>query len=848
MHSFDILFLELVYAAFWFNPIFVFYKKALKQSHEYLADAIVTNQYDKNNYKQILLNHTVSGLQMELTNQFFNSQIKKRLEMINSKSSHKTSLSRYLFLLPLVLLLGVVFASNTDMLDSSNTEINTDIPLSDTIPALQLENEIEVNSTQEALSEEVEGFKIVDRMPLFPGCNELESNKESLECSQQNLIKHLYSNVKYPKEARNQGIEGTAIVQFVISSTGNIDNVKILKNPGGGLGEAAKKVVEEMVGQAGKWTPGMLKGKNVSVIHTLPVKFLLQNGNNDKNILKKQIEPEIVGDNELERITVVGFGTPKNDDDENLYKIVDQMPIFPGCENISSYEKRRTCGFQAMLKHIYENVTYPLEAKSNGVEGTAVIQFVVKSDGDIKNVNILRDPGAGLGAEAKKVVEEMVSKKGFWSPGRLNGKAINLLYTLPVKFKLAGDDKKSENPDPLFILDGKKASREEIGMKAKGEFKSEGGLTYLDGKTATDKYGEEGENGVFEITSKESKEKDLIKKSKNMASIKLKSKDGKSPLFVVDGNIESEEFMQQYDPQNIKSMNVLKGEKAIEEYGDKGKNGAVVITSKKNIKSSKDLGLDQSSISVQNKNELSIEPLYIVNGEKTSKSKIANINPDDIASINVLKGEGAIEEYGDEGKNGVVVITMKNVKKDKGSKNVTSYPTNDVNNAIAEKDREIQEKELNNALHIFDGIKMSYQEAQEKNLQTFNSSNSANFSVNVMTLEKSEAIEKYGKEGKNGVVIWTTNTVGRSNSTISFSVSPNPATDLVKLQVTLKSNEPVSINTYNMNGSLIKQENIQSPRLNFEHSMDIKDATGQILLIVVSQGESSMTQKVMINR
>ena len=70
-HSVDIVFTELLQVFFWFNPILIFYKNALRQSHEYLADAYVTQDHNKNSYGQLLLQQSTSGLEVALANQFF---------------------------------------------------------------------------------------------------------------------------------------------------------------------------------------------------------------------------------------------------------------------------------------------------------------------------------------------------------------------------------------------------------------------------------------------------------------------------------------------------------------------------------------------------------------------------------------------------------------------------------------------------------------------------------------------------------------------------------------------------------------------------------------------------------
>jgi len=117
---------------------------------------------------------------------------------------------------------------------------------------------------------------------------------------------------------------------------------------------------------------------------------------------------------------------------ESIFKVVEDMPRFPGCEEKSSKDERSRCAQDEMFAFIGKEMKYPAEARGNGVEGTVIVRFVVEKNGDISNVDLLRDPGAGCGAEAVRVVKAMPK----WVPGKQRGKPVKVQYTLPVKFKL----------------------------------------------------------------------------------------------------------------------------------------------------------------------------------------------------------------------------------------------------------------------------------------------------------------------------------------------------------------------------------------------------------------------------
>ncbi|MGB3548634.1 MAG: energy transducer TonB [Saprospiraceae bacterium] len=89
-----------------------------------------------------------------------------------------------------------------------------------------------------------------------------------------------------------------------------------------------------------------------------------------------------------------------------------------------------------MLEYIYKNIKYPAIARENGVEGTAVVTFVVEKDGTVSDARVVRDPGAQTGDEALRVVKLMNTEKIKWTPGKQRGRPVRVQFNLPVKFKL----------------------------------------------------------------------------------------------------------------------------------------------------------------------------------------------------------------------------------------------------------------------------------------------------------------------------------------------------------------------------------------------------------------------------
>lgn len=105
--------------------------------------------------------------------------------------------------------------------------------------------------------------------------------------------------------------------------------------------------------------------------------------------------------------------------EEKPYTYVEQMPTFPGGET-------------EMLRYLGKNIRYPAAAQRAGIEGLVVLSFVVGKTGEISEIQVIKDLGAGTGEEAVRVVKTMPK----WTPGKQNGRAVPVRYTLPVRFTI----------------------------------------------------------------------------------------------------------------------------------------------------------------------------------------------------------------------------------------------------------------------------------------------------------------------------------------------------------------------------------------------------------------------------
>lgn len=258
-HSADVVLAELVCILYWINPFVWLLKKEISSNHEYLADEqVMLAGYNKKEYQYHLigLEHPDMAI-AKLYNNFSVLPLKKRITMLNKKRTGRVGKVKYLTLLPLAA--GLLLLNNIDaMARIMNRQATVPAPAQQT----------EVVSAPETTPAEVavplppqddKVYEVVEVMPEFPG-------------GQNELLKYLARNIKYPEESVKNKEEGRVSLTFIVNKDGSISDVKVVRNATPALDAEAIRIVKSMP----NWTPGKEKGKDVRVAYTVPVTFRLQ--------------------------------------------------------------------------------------------------------------------------------------------------------------------------------------------------------------------------------------------------------------------------------------------------------------------------------------------------------------------------------------------------------------------------------------------------------------------------------------------------------------------------------------------------------------------------------------------
>jgi protein TonB len=140
---------------------------------------------------------------------------------------------------------------------------------------------------------------------------------------------------------------------------------------------------------------------------------------NQETVIEAPMEVDDVAVEEVEEDITVPFA------------IIENVPVFPGCENVQGNDERKACFQEKVQKHVLKEFNYPQIAVELGIEGKVYVQFVIDAQGKITDIRT-RGPDIGLEKEAARIIATLPQMK----PGMQRGRPVRVPYSIPVNFKL----------------------------------------------------------------------------------------------------------------------------------------------------------------------------------------------------------------------------------------------------------------------------------------------------------------------------------------------------------------------------------------------------------------------------
>jgi TonB family protein len=326
MHWLDLAMLEITSVIQWFNPAIWLLGKELKDVHEFLADKqVIEKGCSRSEYQAVLVNQALGIRVFRLTNNFNQSNLKKRLLMLTQIKTNKLASLKLLLAVPVLIGLLLITAHRPDSSSQTNqikvTGVVTDVDNGNalegavviiggttegTITDKSGKFEITMPANAELVISHV-GYGTVSTKPskefmkiemnmaaIIMNLDEKSQPIEFKEQAKQSqgqdvyvaveeipsfpggvtaLNKYLSDNLKYPEVAKQAKQEGKVYINVLINEQGQIEgDIKVIRAASPGLAEEAVRVIKNMP----KWNPGMQNGKPIKALVTIPVEFKLK--------------------------------------------------------------------------------------------------------------------------------------------------------------------------------------------------------------------------------------------------------------------------------------------------------------------------------------------------------------------------------------------------------------------------------------------------------------------------------------------------------------------------------------------------------------------------------------------
>ena len=468
-HSWDLLLAEVCIFFQWFNPAAWLLKQELQNIHEYEADEWVISQgIDAKRYQLLIIKKAVGARLYSIANSFNHSSLKKRITMMIKKKSNPWARMKYLYVLPLAAVAVAAFA---------RPEISGRL-------------------------DEISSVKVNDLTSIMKG-DEVKSvenfSDEKFKLSGQVMD----ANTKKPVSGASVLVRGT--------TNGTLTDAN------GKFELQVKKGDVLMVSYVGLQTQSL-----PVVTESQLIVWMKDDVQSMEEMVVVGMASDGVGapsvDHPDKKVVAVAAVPNGEEEQQEIFTVVEEMPQFPG-------------GMGEAMKFLAQNIKYPVAALQAKIEGRVIVQFLVKENGKVADIKVMRGVTPELDAEAMRVVGLMPD----WIPGKQRGKAVAVKYTMPIMFRLQNQEPEKEAYQHISLKVDKEANQANVDV-AKNYLRTRG---------------DENSSLVYAV--------------------------------VVDGKeigIGAEAF-KKIPVETIEHMEVLSAKNAMAKYGEKSKDGAIEIKTRK---------------------------------------------------------------------------------------------------------------------------------------------------------------------------------------------------------------------------------------------------------------------------
>jgi bla regulator protein BlaR1 len=459
LHSIDIILIQLACVTLWFNPFVWLYKKEVQQNLEFIADKKAQDFSEcKKSYQLILLKSSLPQHKFLITNNFYNSQIKKRIIMLHKSKSNKLNAWKYGLILPVLALFLMSFNLEKVFIDVESPSTNLE-------HLIQAEASAQLNTFYDDIN--------------------LDDKTKSNQLVQKSIKTIPNTNSK---------TKATTIKSINISTiTSDISVAHITKNTTDSQLDNIKNILQK-------------KG--------LTVKF-------------KKIKRNTKGE-----ITAIKINARSKTSNTNYN--INSNDVIATIKIVYDEENDSISIGNSNAKHIKNTYVYSTKNNKHKIHKSDVGSHTyVLSDDEHEN-------DAEHEHDAKVII---------------NGSAKRIKSSNTQVHIISGD---TDNDVLEIIMDNANENHDKKTIIVNGKVES-----------------------IWLNDDDNHEDVIILKNSDDKNNINISEDENKNPLYIIDGKEVSKEVLVDLKPDTIESVNVLKGKSATETYADKGKNGVILITTKK---------------------------------------------------------------------------------------------------------------------------------------------------------------------------------------------------------------------------------------------------------------------------
>jgi TonB family protein len=395
LHTVDLLLVELFIAIQWYNPISYLLRNSLYEVHEYLADrCVIRGGADQISYKRLLLDCITTANMPTLSNSFSAKLSKRRFAMISK--TYNTGNRRYKFLLSLPVAVAL-FALFSLKVEAKYIYSKSVIPQETPILVTK---EVKSASITDSIVDSSSIKKLVDKCHgLVPGGG---------------LLKDFEMLQVKPGEERKYSLvlsKGTTYSLASVTNANNLVPAWLIKSG------AEKEIFPSLkLMTTDKYSMTAVYQIAETSVYEIVVK------NTTSGTIDMVVSLFFTGQFDVDEIKASKKDSVRELDKEEMQEtffIVENMPEFEGQ------------GIEHAREYLQKQIKFPETAKAKGITGRVYVSFVVTREGKVESVKVIRNLEPSLDKEAVRVVSEMPQ----WTPGKQRGHAVNVSFTIPIKFE-----------------------------------------------------------------------------------------------------------------------------------------------------------------------------------------------------------------------------------------------------------------------------------------------------------------------------------------------------------------------------------------------------------------------------